>query len=218
MTYTDPRTGLIFENESIARALGYGQPATPQAVVQPAVVIQPSASSPGGLDTRLRDANGNLVTNQIGSQFWMDENAVKTNQYSESDPDMATKKVYSGAENAAGWLNDYANLLINGGNSISPNVAAIAIRPTSPILMALGTPQDAYDLRYSGAAGSSGGSATSPTSQSYVATPASSAADPNVNTGSDTGAGIVTSLMGYSIYILLAVAAVIAIVLWRNKK
>jgi len=218
MVYTDPRTGLQFENESIARSLGYGQPATPQAVIQPAITIQPSASSPGGLDTRLRDASGNLITNQIGSQFWMDASAVKNNQYSEFDPDLETKAKYSTATAAATWMTDYVDILVKNGVPVNSEVAKMADRPTSPILNLYGSAQSAYDQRYNTPAGSSAGSAMSPTSGSFVPTPASVAADPNTNTGSNTGAGVLSSLMGYSVYILIAVAAITAIVLWRSRK
>lgn len=212
MVYTDPRTGLQFENESIARQLGYGLPAPAVAVARPPIAIQANKSSPGGLDTRLRDANGNLVTNQIGSQFWMDAG------YDEPEPSLEIKAEYSEATAAATWLTKYAGLLKEGGVDISPNIGNMSTRPTSPILLTRGTPEDAYAERYNTPAGSTAGSMVAPQSGSYVPTVASAAADPNTNTSRSTGAGFISALMAYSVYILLAVVAVAAIVVWRSRK
>lgn len=217
--YVDPRTGLRFENESIARSLGYGQPATPVAVDQPPLVIKPSASSPGGMDYRLRDANGMLITNQYGSQFWMNEDAVLNNQTSENDPTLAVKAQFSDATVAAAWMSDYTRGLIGAGVPVSANVADMARRPTSPILQQYeqynATPQNALSIRLDGASGT--GSPVSPTVGTPV-TPASVAANPAVNTGSTTTVqGAISALMGYSVYILLAVTAVIAYLVWRRR-
>jgi hypothetical protein len=88
--WRDPRTGLYFPNESIARSLGYGQPVnTPDTIVQ--VGIQGSFT-----------ADGRLVTadmlNAAGADYSGYAAAAKANLANTPSSD---------AESAAGWLSAY---------------------------------------------------------------------------------------------------------------
>ena len=126
-TYTDERTGLVFQTISIGESLGYGQAPGPVAVPQPAIYIPPSAATPtGGWDTRSRDAAGKLITNQQNSsQYWMDAG------YSGPEPDYATKALYSDAQyaydNAVRIANDRAAQY--GSAALSPAIQTLVTTP-----------------------------------------------------------------------------------------
>jgi hypothetical protein len=96
--FTCPRTGDTFATKAMALAMVKDcEVKPPVAVKSDPLVIQPGESSPGGLDYRARDADGRLITNQSGSQAWMDASAVEFNQYSLDDPSMAAKAQMSDA-------------------------------------------------------------------------------------------------------------------------
>jgi hypothetical protein len=114
--YTCARTGDTFANAAMARQLVKDCDAKPPVAVKcDPLAIRPGESSPGGMDYRARDANGNLITNQSGSQYWMDGAAVEFNQYSLDDPSMETKAQFSDANYAyADALSRVKALLIAG--------------------------------------------------------------------------------------------------------
>ena len=188
MTYTDPRTGMVFATESIAIALGYGQPADTPAVTQPCIQIAKSASSPGGLDCRNRDASGKLTTNQEnGSQTWMDASSVLNNQNSVNDPSMAEKAKASDAQYAYDSLVSYLNSPAFVDAYIRPSVTVAKTATTSPTAI--------------------------PTDSANTITGPSAAASADVNTGGSTveSGGIVSVIKQYGIYIALGIIALIAL-------
>lgn len=208
-TVTDERTGLIFANASIGTALGYGQTPNPVAVAQPAIQIPVSASSPGGMDYRARDMYGNLVTNQTGSQYWMNAANVQNNQFSENDPSLADKAKASDAEYAYQSLQAYVKTGVFVDPMSQTGFTGQYIRP--PVNT---TPQ---------ASPSGGGYWVSPTASpppagsAVTATQASAAADPEIKTGGLTG--VINLLSSYSVYVLLGVVLVVGllVVLARGK-
>jgi hypothetical protein len=217
MVYIDPRTGLMFENESIARSLGYGQAPAPMPVAQAPLTYQNSDGTTG-IDYRERDANGNLTTNQIGSQFWMNAG------YTGPEPTMEVKRAFSSAEYASGWIGNYAQQLINTGVPVTQGVRDMAKYPaaTSPILLQLWkdypqfSPAAALQNRYGNPTGS--GSGISPTSLGSNTVPAANV-DPLINTGGLTAvSGWIATLSKYAIYIVAAVAIAIGLLaIWRGS-
>jgi len=198
-TVTDVRTGQTFCTESEARLLGFGLDASPVVVPQAGIIIATGASSPGGLDTRLRDAQGNLTTNQEGSQDWMGSTQVSTNEYSLKDPDLAEKSAKSDAQYAQNSLIGY----INSGFS-----ASYYVRP--PIKSATDNQQ----------IGSTGGTATAAQAipqDATAPTQLSTAADQSVNTGSTTGVSWVDTVKQFSIYILAGVIIVVIAAIVMSK-
>lgn len=106
--YQDPRTGLWFENKSIAIALGYGQDYVAPIITPSNIAIPQSESSPGGMDTRLRDQFGNLITNQVGSQYWMTKAFdIDLRAGLVTEPTLAEKAVASDAVYANNQLVQY---------------------------------------------------------------------------------------------------------------
>jgi hypothetical protein len=209
-TVTDERTGLIFANASIGAALGYGQTPNPVAVAQAARQIPVSASSPGGIDYRDRDMYGNLITNQIGSQYWMNAANVLTNQNSELDPSLADKAKASDAEYAYQSLVAYQKTGVFV-DPMSPTGFSGYVR--APVIT---SPQ---------ASPNGGGTAVAPIaatpdSKYTTETPASAAADPDTKTGGLTSiGGFINTLSNYSAYVLLGVVIVVGlfVVLARGK-
>jgi hypothetical protein len=123
-TVTDERTGMVFASTGIGESLGYGGgnfvPDRPTVNLP----IPKSGSSPGGIDSRARDLNGNLKTNQTkDSQFWMDAGYVG------AEPDLATKAVFSDAQYAYTNAQKIAQNAINnyGRNNVSPAVQSLAV-------------------------------------------------------------------------------------------
>lgn len=207
MTYTCRRTGETFATEAVSNSIhsaGYCDNVNPVAVLQDPIIIPASASSPGGIDTRARDASGNLITNQIGSQFWMDAEAVKNNQYSELDPTLAVKAVASDATYANAWIAEYAKLIAASGVDVSANVGALAAQDgASPVLKQFWdiapetSPQAAYDRRLAET------QTVSPTATGSGQTVPNSAANPGILTGATTTIG------NYSTAILAVLAVII---------
>lgn len=219
MTYICNRTGETFVNQAVAEnihGVGYCDNVAPVAVVQAAIIIPVSASSPGGVDTRARDASGNLITNQIGSQFWMNEG------FTGPEPTLEVKAAFSTAEYASGWIGAYVQTLIDKGVTVTDDVKQMALYPaaSSPVLKALWqanptiSPQGAYDVRLAQA------TLISPTATTTGAvTVASSSADTATNTGATTAIGGLMNTLGqYAVYIAIGVAIIIiaAIVMARG--
>jgi len=122
-TVTDERTGQVFASAVIGESLGYGGgnfvPDRPTVNLP----IPKSTSSPGGIDSRARDANGNLTANQTNSsQFWMDAGFVG------QEPDLAKKAEFSDAQYAFSNAQKIAQNAINnyGKNNVSPAVLALS--------------------------------------------------------------------------------------------
>jgi len=123
-TVTDERTGQVFASASIGESLGYGGGNPTNPTVPSAIVIPKSPSSPGDIDSRARDANGNLTTNQTqSSQFWMDAGYVG------AEPDLATKAKFSDAQYAYTNAQKIAQNAINnyGINNVSPAMQSLAV-------------------------------------------------------------------------------------------
>jgi hypothetical protein len=222
MTYVCKRTGETFATQGVAESIhgiGYCDNVNPVAAIQAAIAIPPSDSSPGGMDTRARDASGNLITNQIGSQFWMDASAVKTNEYSENDPSLAVKQVFSSADYSRDWITAYAQTLAASGADLSGAVGKIAADNPAPSAVTKSiwdlfpeiTPAAAYDAR------TVENTATSPQAQggSSVTTPTSSAANPSIITGAVTKVGGLISSTGA---IMLAIAVIVIVGAWYLLK
>lgn len=102
-----------------------------------AMAIPVSVSSPGGIDSRARDANGQLTTNQQNSsQYWMNGG------YTGVEPTMAVKAAYSdaqfaynnavaiaqAAQSALPYTSGYINQL---ARSPAPNIAPPSDQPNS---------------------------------------------------------------------------------------
>ncbi len=126
-TVTDERTGNTFISASVGESLGYGGgTAAPEAAKSFNIPIPVSASSPGGTDTRLRDKAGNLITNQTGSQYWMDEG------YTGPEPNLERKTAFSSADYARDWIQDLASgYKEQYGNLVSPRTEVIAGYPNT---------------------------------------------------------------------------------------
>lgn len=119
---TDERTGMDFMTVSIGESLGYGGGTAAVTAPQTLITIPASASSPGGIDSRARDANGNLITNQTrGSQFWLDSGYVG------QEPDLEVKQHYSSADYAYQNAQAIAADAVTkyGETFVSPAIAAL---------------------------------------------------------------------------------------------
>jgi hypothetical protein len=123
-TVTDERTGQVFASAGIGESLGYGGGNSIPDRPTVNLPIPKSASSPGGIDSRARDLNGNLTTNQTqSSQFWMDAGFVG------QEPDLATKAKFSDAQYAFTNAQKIAQNAINnyGINNVSPAVQSLTV-------------------------------------------------------------------------------------------
>lgn len=119
---TDERTGMEFMTVSIGESLGYGGGTAAVTAPQTLITIPASASSPGGIDSRARAANGNLITNQTrSSQFWMDAGYVG------QEPDLEVKQHYSSADYAYQNAQAIAADAVKkyGETFVSPAIAAL---------------------------------------------------------------------------------------------
>ena len=186
--YEDPRTGLCFENRSIAQSLGYGQDYVVPIISARNVVIPVSGSSPGGMDTRLQDQYGNLITNQLSYQYWM-EAAYEAQGL--PDPTLETKAVFSDAVNNRAALLEYVK---------TGSVDAFELPPGSGYVR----PPSTY-LAYDQAKGA--GINTAPQAMGGVFTPLTEAASKG-----SSGTGVIAN---YGIYVLVAIIALIGFVLLK---
>jgi hypothetical protein len=165
-------------------------------------------------DTRERDAAGNLVTNQIGSQYWMDAG------FTGIEPSLEVKAAFSTAEYASGWIGNYAQILSAQGTPVSSAVSKIAEYPaaSSPVLAALWedyyaiSPQAAYDQR----SGQAAAALVANQAKTPVVTPANAAiekgtlnTDTSLNDGKNPVNSIASTLGSYAMYIIIGVVVIV---------
>lgn len=165
-------------------------------------------------DTRERDASGKLVTNQIGSQYWMDAG------FTGIEPSLEVKAAFSTAEYASGWIGNYAQILSKQGTPVSDAVKEAATYPaaSSPVLEALWkdfyviSPQAAYDER----SGKAAAATVANQAKTAVITPANAAiekgtlnADKGTNDGKNPVNSVISTLGSYTAYIIIGVVVIV---------
>lgn len=127
MTYTCKRTGETFATESMAKSIVSNCDGTPPVAVEQAPVKYTNSNGSVGIDTRARDSGGNLITNQEGSQFWMNAG------YTGDEPPMEVKAFFSSADYARDWAGEAirAYAAANPGTTLSSNMDVVQQYPVT---------------------------------------------------------------------------------------
>jgi len=167
--------------------LGYGQDYIAPIISARNVVIPVSESSPGGIDTRLEDQYGNLITNQLSYQYWMEAAYEKQGL---PDPTLADKAVFSDAQNNYNALVEYVKTGSVNAFELPPNTGYV--RPPSTYL--------AYDQAV--------GTGQSITPQAAAAVGVTT----QVSAAADKGSSGTGALANYGIYIILALIGFIGLI------
>lgn len=165
-------------------------------------------------DTRERDASGKLVTNQIGSQYWMNAG------FTGIEPSLEVKAAFSTAEYASGWIGNYAQILSKQGTPVSGAVTQAASYPaaSSPVLAAVWekyyavSPQAAYNEQ----SGKAAAAIVANQAQTGVVTPANAAiekgtlnAATGLNDGKNPVNSVISTLGSYTAYIIIGVVVIV---------
>jgi hypothetical protein len=213
MTYYCKRTGQTFATEAIAKSLVSNCDAeTPKAVEQAPIAYLNSDGSIG-MDSRARDAGGNLITNQEGSQFWMDAG------YTGAEPPMEVKAIFSSAEYARDWAGEALRTIAaaNPGVQLSDAMGNIVNYPvttgTAEIWKAMPALNPANSVNYN-TPSSSPGSTNEPAYIQKITTQASVGTEEVVNNVQKA----IETAKGNLMYIVGGIVVVVLLVLMMSGK